>query len=466
MKKVICLLLVFAIIFLSGCTSAEEKQKKGEKILKEYLSQVESFDSIPREFGKESKFIDVDDNMSVAILYPYTEFRSLDKAIEKWIEKTAKYYEKDLKKNGEKESTGKLTIHYESYVIGSSAASIKFTGVYSADYLKESVQIVKTFNYDTDSKDFMKIKDVIKFGQRGNFEELALNKLGIAEDDADKETLDNWLLTPDGIKIFIQKGTYLPEKKGSKTILLKYGDLTKYLRKNFDYKHKNKDLVSVETTKEPENVTQKIDPAKPMIALTFDDGPSAHTPRLLDILKKNNAKATFFIIGTSIEGKEDTIKRIVNEGHEMGNHSWSHRNLTKISKEEVTEQLAKTKNKLFEITGQDCLLARPPYGAVKDVAKSVGKEMGITYINWSVDTLDWKTKDADAVYNKIINNVESGDIVLCHDLHKSTVDAMEKVVPKLIAEGYQLVTVSELLSHSSEPTEAGNVYYKQIQDTN
>ena len=461
MKKIISLILVFAIVFLSGCTSSEKEKEQASKILQEYINNIEDYEFASREFGEEANYIDMDDNMVVAILHPHTDFRTLDKAMENWIEETVKDYKKNLRKNGKKDSTAELTIHYESYVVGKSSVSVKFSGIYSADYLAHPVDVLKTFNFDTDAKDFIELKDIIKFGQRRKFEKYALSKLGISEKAADDEVFSHWLLTGEGIRIFLPKGTYPPSSEDAKDILLKYDEIKQYLRKSFDYKNKNKDLVSVETTKKHEKITQEIDKTKPMIALTFDDGPSAHTSRLLDILKENNAKATFFVIGKSIKGKENTLKRISAEGHEIGNHSWSHRQFTKINKKQITDQLMMTRAKIFDVTGKDCLVARPPYGAVNDTAKAVAKEAGIVYITWSVDTLDWKSKNADAVYKKIVGKVKDGDIVLCHDLHSTTVDAMEKVIPKLIADGYQLVTVSELMEHSPKPVEPGKVYSKK-----
>jgi peptidoglycan/xylan/chitin deacetylase (PgdA/CDA1 family) len=120
-----------------------------------------------------------------------------------------------------------------------------------------------------------------------------------------------------------------------------------------------------------------------------------------------------------------------------------------------------TRAKIYDITGKDCLIMRPPYGACNDDVKAVAKTLGVSFINWSVDTLDWKTKNADAVYNEIIDNVSDGAIILCHDLHKTTVDAMERVIPKLISEGYQLVTVSQLMEYSEKQLEPGKLYYRQ-----
>lgn len=201
-----------------------------------------------------------------------------------------------------------------------------------------------------------------------------------------------------------------------------------------------------------------IDPDKPLLALTFDDGPSAYTNRLLDALEQHGARATFFVTGSTIGKRSGTVKRIVNDGHEIANHGWSHTDFTTLSKEAVSSELKKTNNKIRELTGFKCKLARPPYGAYNDTVKQAGKDVGMAYILWSYDTLDWKTKDAQAVYDAVMSGAKDGRIILCHDLHKTTVDAMEAAIPALIEEGYQLVTVSELLTARGGSINAGSVY--------
>lgn len=211
------------------------------------------------------------------------------------------------------------------------------------------------------------------------------------------------------------------------------------------------------------NGTQEnvIDITKPMIALTFDDGPSAHTQRLLDIFKTYGGKGTFFVIGSTLDDRQEALRQIANDGHEIGNHSWSHSSFVESSSDAVRNEIMKTRNKIYDITGVDSILVRPPHGACNERIQAVGRELGVAFVNWSVDTLDWKTKNADAVYKEIMNDAADGNIILCHDLHKTTVDAMERAIPALIEKGYQLVTVSELLTCRGGEIIAGNMYYRQ-----
>ena len=157
----------------------------------------------------------------------------------------------------------------------------------------------------------------------------------------------------------------------------------------------------------------------------------------------------------------DTIKRIVEDGHEIGGHSWNHKQLTRISDSELNDQLMMTRAKILEVTGYDAKIVRPPYGAYNQNVKAKGEELGITFVNWSIDTLDWKYRNANTVYNHIMKYANDGAIVLCHDLHKTTVDAMEMAIPKLIESGYQLVTVSELLTSTGQPLTPGMLYNRR-----
>lgn len=207
-------------------------------------------------------------------------------------------------------------------------------------------------------------------------------------------------------------------------------------------------------------ICDEIDPEKPMIALTFDDGPSVHTPRLLNIFKKHGGKGTFFVVGNLLDKNELTTKRIVKEGHEIASHSWSHPDMSRLSLEKVLDEMATTHQKIYDITGVEPKIMRPPYGAYNETVCYVAHTCKESVVTWSVDTLDWKTRNADAVYRAVMNSAYDGAIILCHDLHGTTVDAMEKVIPDLIKRGYQLVTVSQLLTVKGIEMEAGKVYYR------
>lgn len=214
-------------------------------------------------------------------------------------------------------------------------------------------------------------------------------------------------------------------------------------------------------TPEPTPDPNAVDPNKPMLALTFDDGPGSYTDRLLDIFEEHGGKGTFFLLGCNIPGWEDTVARMAEDGHEVANHSWNHPELTTLDYQGITHEIADTRSKIYDVTGVNSTLVRPPYGSVDEKVTAVAAGEGVALIKWNVDTMDWDLLNADAVYEVIMEQAADGAIILCHDVHKTTVDAMERAIPDLIAEGYQLVSITELLTCNGETIEAGAVYHSQ-----
>jgi peptidoglycan-N-acetylglucosamine deacetylase len=187
---------------------------------------------------------------------------------------------------------------------------------------------------------------------------------------------------------------------------------------------------------------------QPYIAMTFDDGPSAATtPRLLDILKQRNIKATFFLIGQNAASNPDIVRRILADGHEIGNHSWTHPQLSKLSDDRVTTEITKTQDAIKEASGFTPTLLRPPYGAITARQREwIESRFGLSIILWSVDPFDWKRPGVSVITQRILSQVRPGAIILSHDIHKQTVDAMPATLDALAAKGYKFVTVTELIA--------------------
>jgi peptidoglycan-N-acetylglucosamine deacetylase len=187
---------------------------------------------------------------------------------------------------------------------------------------------------------------------------------------------------------------------------------------------------------------------QPYIAMTFDDGPSAeNTPRLLEILKQRNIKATFFLIGQNAAANPDIVRRILAEGHEVGNHSWTHPQLSKLSDDRVTAEITKTQDAIKDASGYTPTLLRPPYGAITPRQREwIANQFGLNIILWSVDPFDWKRPGASVITQRILSQVRPGAIILSHDIHKQTVDAMPATLDALIAKGYKFATVSQLIA--------------------
>lgn len=181
----------------------------------------------------------------------------------------------------------------------------------------------------------------------------------------------------------------------------------------------------------------------PKIALTFDDGPSAAwTPVLLDGLKERGVKATFFLIGENADKNPEIVKRMAEEGHLIGNHTYHHVELTKVSENEARLELADTSAVIVRITGKEPEYMRPPFGAWQ---RKLEREIQMLPVLWTIDPLDWTTENQDEIVNKVVTEAEENDIILLHDCYKSSIEAGLRIVDILQEEGFMFVTVDELL---------------------
>jgi peptidoglycan/xylan/chitin deacetylase (PgdA/CDA1 family) len=207
-------------------------------------------------------------------------------------------------------------------------------------------------------------------------------------------------------------------------------------------------------------VKDEVDPSKPMVALTFDDGPGPYTERLLNCLEKNDAKATFFMVGSSVPKYSSTVKRMATLGCELGNHSYSHSQMSTLSDSARKSEVSRTSANIKAAAGSYPTVFRLPYG---DGARSssVLSSLGLPSIYWSIDTRDWaNTGNPQHTISAVLDHVKSGDIVLMHDIHKSSVVAAETIIPALKKKGYQLVTVSQLAKYKGKTTlHSGKTYY-------
>ena len=202
-------------------------------------------------------------------------------------------------------------------------------------------------------------------------------------------------------------------------------------------------------------VPRKIDTSKKLIAFSFDDGPKrGNTERILEALDKQDFRASFFILGQNAKEYPDIVEKIYKSGNEVSGHSWSHPLLTKLSQGGIKEQQDKMNDAISKACGTTAVSFRPPYGGINDNVKQV---IDGPLILWSVDTLDWKTRNAKNTEKVILEKAKDGDIVLMHDIHKQTVEAVENVLPILKEKGYEVCTVSELLEAKGVKAGKGDV---------
>ncbi|MCB1225268.1 MAG: polysaccharide deacetylase family protein [Verrucomicrobiales bacterium] len=187
---------------------------------------------------------------------------------------------------------------------------------------------------------------------------------------------------------------------------------------------------------------------QPVVAMTFDDGPHpTNTPRLLKILRDRNIKATFFVVGKNAQAYPQIIRQILAEGHEIGNHTWTHGSLTGMSDDQIRSELRRSSDAVFAASGYRPHTIRPPYGAINTRVKQLMYgEFGYPTILWSVDPEDWRRPGVSVVTSRLVNGARPGAILLAHDIHPPTIDAMPGTFDQLLARGYRFVTVSQLMN--------------------
>ena len=255
----------------------------------------------------------------------------------------------------------------------------------------------------------------------------------------EKNWLANFVLDHYGLRVLLAPDI-APWDLGFVSVLLSYEDLDDAF------------LLSIELgLYEPRR--------RPMVALTFDDGPGPYTDRILDVLEEHGGRATFCVLGNRVHYHPDTLRRAVSLGSEIVGHSWDHADFSRLGAYAITSQITRTTDAITEIIGYPPpTIYRAPFGLTNTRVINTSRDLGYSLLHWSIDPQDWAHRDADWIYDFIINRAIDGSIILLHDIHTSTMEAVERVVPRLIAEGFELVTASEVIAYFYGELEPGETY--------
>ena len=202
-------------------------------------------------------------------------------------------------------------------------------------------------------------------------------------------------------------------------------------------------------------INRKIDKSKKMIALTFDDGPNYNTSKIIDVLNKYDIKATFFVLGSRAINNKDILKKMVDSGMEIGNHTYNHLLLTKYDEDMIRSEIEDTSEVIYNATKKRPKLLRPSYGSVNNKIKKVAN---MPIIIWDIDTLDWKYHNSKRITSRVVNKVRDGDIILMHDIYSASLNALSNIIPILQDNGYEFVTIDELFYYKGISLENGKVY--------
>ncbi len=402
----------------SGDSSQEDTSAQEDEPDLSILSQPRT-----QQYGSCSNYVQEEGSIHLRLNHPTGDISALDDAVTDWARQTAQDYQATLSED----TVVSLVASYDSYEVNGRVVGVLVTGSLSYSHDVAPQTVMANFNADRTTGALLTLEELLREGGADTLRQMAAERAGVDASRAD--LLDHWLLTDSGLQLYLDGA----------------------LAAEFTYL----ELLGILDLPNPE---REIDPSKPMIALTFDDGPSNNTTHIVELLRFYNSRATFYVVGNRVSSYADTIQYCAAQGNEIGIHTWEHAKLTTLSPQEISDQLTLTEQAVQQYAGVSCASVRPTGGACNDTVKSVAGELGYYLVNWSVDTEDWKTRDADSTYNAIMDGAYDGAIVLCHDLYESTASAMDRVIPELIAQGYQLVTVSELLSYREGGAVPGTLY--------
>jgi len=457
--------------------------------------------------------ISVDDNIYHAIIqygtpeiikhnnrpvYAYIRYpqggNATDEVISNWAHTLYKDIMADFQaiQQTDDSAIGEINVHFDSYLVDNRYAGIFQEGKYSLtlDPLIPVGEVVKTFNIDLANNTFLDSTDILDYSMSDSVLEILRDRMMAEHPETerylafiDASWLNLLVISNDGIIVILDKNRVLPEMFDTLTVILPYEDLGDALLirreapltpvpsptptpDNSETDDPDQDDPDPDPDQDEPDDSEpsvppqsgSIDPSKPMIALTFDDGPGIYTDEFLDLFEKYGVRVTFCVLGNLVNTQEEALARAVSLNHEVIGHSWDHKNLAKLSAEAVEKQISDTFNIIEDVTGTDVKLFRPPYGAVSDTMRDAARELGFSMVYWTVDPEDWNTRDSETVKHAVINGTVDGSIILSHEIYKSTLAAYEGIIPELLQRGFQFVTISELLKHKFGDLDPGEVY--------
>lgn len=379
--------------------------------------------------------IEEEKNILVGMNYPTTNTK-LDKTIEKDISLIYDTFKKKYKNLDNLLSKSELNIDYDlvdydSYMTITLYIYINYSNIVTP------INYIKTYIWDKKENELLNFEDIISIKEVDSFIKSYLNTkypdtFDIQNVRKITKEYKNFSFDEEYLYIFINPKEMNYIFQTPLKIPISLSDIN--LKINI--KREN-----IPTSGKVEITPKILDPTQKVIALTFDDGPSIYTDEILEILKENDCNATFFVLGNKVSVYQDTLKKSIQYGNEIGNHSYNHKWLVKLGQEELLNQIEKTQAILKETIGYTPKVFRPTYGSVNEKMK---KNISLDIILWNVDTLDWKYKGVNKIVSRATNKLKDSNIILMHDIRKRTVNALKKIVPIIKKEGYQCVTISEL----------------------
>ena len=463
MKRMLAFLLMGILLLSCGCSANSssfsllnrkktlELTEKGVSYWAQYLEQ--------QEVGKPQDVVEQENHLSYLLQYPEIGKERIDARISEIVTEIRNAFDAEFtpteeEKKEKKQTDAILYLGYESYLAKENQLSLVFFETHEANGELSPHTQIQVFHFDLEkdaevtaeslqsdsfaknasayTEKYFTTTEPYKNGIFGNYKTLLAPDAG---------RFDRFALTKDGVLFYFDRYDLFPGSYGVVHLTIPYAEMQK----------------KIEEPKKETPVPKEIRNKK-MVALTYDDGPNPKaTNAILDVLEKYDARATFFDLGSLVEKYPDVVKREEALGCEVGSHSYDHKNFNKLTNAEIAADVQKTAAAFRKVLGRDPAIFRPPYGNCKD---SVKKQLPMSIYLWSIDTLDWKSRDAKAIVDvvKSAGNLD-GKVILMHGMYGSTAEATATLVPYLQKQGYELVTVSELVeAKHGETPQKGKIY--------
>ena len=385
--------------------------------------EYKNIDTDNKLVGELTENIDEKEEYYKGLYYPNFEYKKLNK----YVDNIIKSIDKDIYKDGAESIKDRIFfLDYQSYQVFDSFIVV----VMDYKEMDKDSNIISNkkiyINYDIKKDKILNSEDCFRNNYKADFKEKAIANGFIESDDMYKD----FVIKEEEITIF----------NNNNSLSIPYNEYKKYI------KLQNVNIPSLAPTEIIKPREFKVDKNKPMIALTYDDGPCYNTEAILDMLKEEDVPATFFVLGSRVSTYPDIMKRVYREGHLVGTHSWSHANLHFSTNAQIDKEIDDSKDAVFKYTGYDPIYFRSPYGNTTDYIKQKVGEKHV--VKWNVDTLDWSSKNADKVFATMMRDSKENSIVLMHDLYECNVDASRRFIKEMKAKGYQFVTVDKIVEKS------------------
>lgn len=354
--------------------------------------------------------IEENDNNLICINYPNTDYKKLNDIIKLDIDNI--YNDFKNKYNNKDE----LNIDYKINEFNGFINILLDISINSSNY-------IKTYFFDINNNNFLNINDIVDNNS------IYQIKNNLVKENINIHYLDNYI---NKLPFFIDNDLNIYINSNNKTIRKNYS--------NIDYKidlNIKNNYAKVNSYKINNKV---LDINKKYVALTFDDGPSIYTKEIIDTLKKHEVNATFFILGNKVKPYQELLNQSLNNGNILGNHSYNHKWLIKLNEDELNNQIIKTNEEIKLYTGFTPTLLRPTYGSVNNKVKHLNMDI----VLWTVDTMDWKYRNVSTIVSRATKKLKDGDIILMHDIYKTSALAVDKIITEIKKQGFELVTIPEL----------------------